>query len=165
MRIDVSAPSPAREAYQLALFFSVEPEIEHSSAGYERDAFQAAFPTATQALQAAIDAQYSLCSEKWPAKIGDVRVRMALHTGVTEERGDDYVGPALNRVARLLSAGHGGQVLLTLATQQLLRDSLPSGVTLRDMGEHRLKDLIQPERIYQVVAEGLPALNDMVFRS
>jgi predicted ATPase/class 3 adenylate cyclase len=121
------------------------------------DAFQAAFPTAPQALQAAMDAQHSLCSEKWPAETGEVRVRMALHTGVTEERGDDYVGPTLNRVARLLSAGHGGQVLLTLASQQLLRDNLPSGVTLRDMGEHRLKDLIQPERIFQVVAEGLPA--------
>jgi predicted ATPase len=82
---------------------------------------------------------------------------MALHTGVTEERGDDYVGPMLNRVARLLSTGHGGQVLLSQATQQLLRGSLPPGVTLRDMGEHRLKDLIQPERIYQVVAEGLPS--------
>jgi predicted ATPase/class 3 adenylate cyclase/Tfp pilus assembly protein PilF len=121
------------------------------------DAFQAAFPTAGQALQAVIDAQHTLSSEKWPAEIGDVRVRMALHTGVTEERGDDYVGPALNRVARLLSAGHGGQVLLTLATQQLLRDNLPSGMTLRDMGEHRLKDLIQPERIFQVMAVGLPA--------
>jgi predicted ATPase/class 3 adenylate cyclase/Tfp pilus assembly protein PilF len=121
------------------------------------DAFQAAFPTAPQALQAAMDAQHSLCSEKWPAETGDVRVRMAMHTGITEERGDDYVGPALNRVARLLSAGHGGQVLLTLATQQLLRDNLPAGVTLRDMGEYHLRDLIQPERIFQVMAEGLPA--------
>ena len=77
------------------------------------DAFQAAFPTAPQALQAALDAQRALHSESWPAETGEVRVRMALHTGVTEERGDDYVGPALNRVARLLSAGHGGQILLS----------------------------------------------------
>src|SRR4051794_16280551 len=64
------------------------------------DAFQAAFPTAPQALQAAIDAQHSLQSEMWPAETGGVRVRMALHTWVTEERGDDYVGPTLNRAAR-----------------------------------------------------------------
>src|SRR5690242_997346 len=75
------------------------------------DAFQAAFPTAPQALRAAMDAQRSLQSENWPPETGEVRVRMALHTGTTEERGDDYVGPSLNRVARLLSAGHGGQIL------------------------------------------------------
>src|SRR5439155_3857738 len=100
------------------------------------DAFQAAFPTAPQALQAAIDAQRSLHSETWPAETGEVRVRMALHTGVTEERGDDYVGPALNRVARLLSAGHGGQTLLSSATQELVLDALPPGTDLQDMGEH-----------------------------
>src|SRR5437763_216958 len=99
------------------------------------DAFQAAFPTALQALHTALDAQRALHAENWPQETGEVRVRMALHTGVTEERGDDYAGPALNRVARLLAAEHGGQVLLTLATQQLLRDNLPPGVVLRDMGE------------------------------
>ena len=120
------------------------------------DAFQAAFPTAPQALQAALDAQRTLRSERWPLETGEVKVRMALHTGVTEERRDDYVGPALNRAARLLSVGHGGQVLLTLATQQLVRDNLPPGVTLRDMGEQRLKDLTQPEHVFQVVAPGAP---------
>src|SRR5258708_31114218 len=83
------------------------------------DAFQAAFATAPQALQAAIDAQLALYAEKWAAETGDVRVRMSLHTGIAEERGEDYVGPALNRVARLLSAGHGGQVLLTMASCEL----------------------------------------------
>jgi predicted ATPase/class 3 adenylate cyclase len=121
------------------------------------DAFQAAFPTALQALQAAIDAQHALYSEKWPAETGDIRVRMALHTGATEERDDDYVGPALNRAARLLSAGHGGQTLLSLATEQLVRDNLPQLVTLTDMGEHRLKDLQQPEHIYQLVILDLPS--------
>src|SRR5437667_7975035 len=82
---------------------------------------------------------------------------MALHTGVTEEREGDYVGPLLNRVARLLSVAHGGQILLTQATQQLVRELLPEGVTLRDMGEHRLKDLIQPEHVFQVVAPDLPS--------
>src|SRR5690242_13845722 len=95
------------------------------------DSFQAAFPIAPQALQAALDAQLALASEKWPTDIGELRVRMALHTGITEERGDDYVGPVLNRVARLLSAGHGGQTLLTSATQELVRDILPPGAELR----------------------------------
>jgi predicted ATPase/class 3 adenylate cyclase len=121
------------------------------------DAFQAAFLTAPQAIQAAIDAQRALHSEKWPVETGDVRVRMALHTGTTEERGDDYVGPALNRVARLLSAGHGGQTLLSEVTCGLVRDALPPGVTLLDMGEHHLKDLIRPEHIFQLVVPGLPS--------
>src|SRR5438477_5453664 len=120
------------------------------------DAFQTAFPTALQAVQAALDAQRSLHAENWSAEVGEVRVRMALHTGVTEERGQDYVGPVLNRVARLLSAGHGGQILLTQATAQLVQDDLPEGVALHDLGEHRLKDLQRPERIFQAVAAGLP---------
>src|SRR6476469_8438649 len=98
------------------------------------DAFQAAFPTAPQALLATLDAQHSLQSESWPEETGDVRVRMALHTGTTEERGTDYVGPTLNRVARLLAAGHGGQILLSDVTCGLVRDDLPSGVHLLDMG-------------------------------
>ena len=82
---------------------------------------------------------------------------MGLHTGVTEEREGDYVGPLLNRAARLMSAGHGGQILVSTATYNLLSDVLPEGVTLRDLGEHHLKDLQRPERVYQVVAPGLPA--------
>src|SRR6266550_4697209 len=121
------------------------------------DAFQAAFPTAPQALQAALDAQLALHSEEWPAEAGELRVRMALHTGTTEERGDDYVGPALNRVARLLSAGHGAQTLLSDVTYGLVRDTLPSGVQLLDMGEHRLKDLVRPEHIFQLVVPDLPS--------
>jgi class 3 adenylate cyclase len=105
------------------------------------DAFQAAFPAAPQALQPALDAQRSLYSEKWPIETGEVRVRMALHTGVTEERGDDYVGPTLNRAARLLSVGHGAQILLSEVTHGLVQDALAPGVQLLDMGEHRLKDL------------------------
>src|SRR5207249_12198064 len=79
------------------------------------------------------------------------------HTGAVQARDGDYFGPPLNRVARLLSAGHGGQTLCSLATVELVRDALPAGVELRDMGERRLKDLIRPERVYQVVAPGLPA--------
>ena len=99
------------------------------------DAFQAAFQTAPDALQATLAAQRALAAEPWGA-IGVVRVRMALHTGVVEERGDDYVGPLLNRVARLLSTGYGGQILLTATTRELVRDTLPPDVSLRDLGEH-----------------------------
>ncbi len=119
------------------------------------DAFQAAFQTAPDALQAALAAQRALAAEPWGA-IGEVRVRMALHTGVVEERDDDYVGPLLNRVARLLSTGYGGQILLTSTTRELVRVALPLEVTLRDLGEHRLKDLLRPERVFQLVAPDLP---------
>jgi predicted ATPase/class 3 adenylate cyclase len=120
------------------------------------DAFQAAFSTAPQALQAALDAQRALHAEPW-GEAGDLRVRMALHTGIVEEREADYVGPLLNRVARLLSAGHGGQILLTAAAQELLQDSLPAGVSLRDLGEHYLKDLTRPEHVFQLTSPDLPS--------
>jgi predicted ATPase/class 3 adenylate cyclase len=120
------------------------------------DAFQVAFATAPDALAAALEAQRTLQAEPW-GEIGPLRVRMALHTGVTEERGDDYVGPVLNRVARLLSVSHGGQILLTQAAYELVRDHLPEGARLHDLGEHRLKDLIRPEHIYQALAPGLPS--------
>lgn len=117
------------------------------------DAFCAVFANATDAMDAAIAAQRGLQA---PLANLPIRVRMALHTGAVEERDGDYFGPALNRVARLLSAGHGGQVLLSRASQELVWDRLAAGVTLRDMGEHRLKDLLLPEQIYQLVVPGLP---------
>jgi predicted ATPase/class 3 adenylate cyclase len=122
------------------------------------DAFCAAFPIPHGALSAAINIQHTLLTEQWPADIGQVRVRIALHTGVTEERDADYFGQPVNRVARLLSAGHGGQVLLSDPTHDLVRDSLPAGVTLTDLGEHRLKDLIRSEHIFQLQAEDLPSV-------
>src|SRR5205823_6102889 len=116
------------------------------------DAFCAAFFNACAAMRAALAAQRALARAPWPES-ARIKVRMGLHTGAAElHENDDYFGRPLNRVARLLSAGHGGQVLLSLATQELLRDSLPAGVSLRDMGERRLKDLIRPERVYQMVA-------------
>src|SRR5215212_5442446 len=119
------------------------------------DAFYAAFPTAPKAVSAALDAQRALHHAEWE-ETGPLRVRMALHTGAAEERAGDYFGPSLNRVARLLSAGHGGQVLLSLTTEELVRDELPEGVGLRDLGERRLKDLFRPEHIFQITASGLP---------
>jgi len=121
------------------------------------DAFCAAFAEPTDALEAALAAQRALTAETWPAEIGAIRIRAALHTGVAEEREGDYFGQPLNRVARLLAAGHGGQTLITLATQELVRDSLPQKVSLADLGDHRLKDLFRPERVYQVNASGLPS--------
>src|SRR5690242_16269444 len=120
------------------------------------DAFQAAFQTAPAALAAAVAAQQALAAEPWPEAISPVRVRMALHTGVAEERPDDYVGPPLYRVHRLLSAGHGGQILLTATTYELVRDRLPAGVELCDLGECRLKDLIRAEHVYQALVADLP---------
>jgi predicted ATPase/class 3 adenylate cyclase len=118
------------------------------------DAFHAAFSRAPDALAAAVEAQRRLIAESWD-EIGGLRVRMALHTGAAEERDGDYYGPPLNRAARLMSAGHGGQVLLSQTTYDLVRDTLPAGASLLDLGEHRLKDLIRPERIFQIVAPDL----------
>src|SRR3954470_15531025 len=118
------------------------------------DAFHAVFVRAPEAVAAALDAQRRLQAEPWDQiepEIGPIRVRMALHTGAAEERDGDYYGPPLNRAARLMSAGHGGQILLSRATEQLVRNQLPVGVTLRYLGEHRLKDLIQPEQVRQLV--------------
>jgi len=125
------------------------------------DAFCAVFTDAEAALGAAIGAQRALAGEAWSAfgaDFAELRVRMGLHTGKADERGGDYFGPALNRTARLMSAGHGGQVLLSLAAQQVVRDYLPEGVELRDLGEHRLKDLRHSEHIYQLV---VPDLQDV----
>ena len=120
------------------------------------DAFCAVFSTAKGALEAARDAQLSLSAQLWPEGIV-LRVRMALHTGECEERGGDYFGPAVNRVARLESVAHGGQVILSRATADLVRASLPRGLELRELGTHRLKDLSRPEELSQLVVEGLIA--------
>ena len=119
------------------------------------DAFCCAFSTAPDALEAALDAQRLLLKERW-AESGPLRVRMALHMGTAEERDEDYFGPPVNRVARLLSAAHGGQVLLSLPTHEMVRDQLPAGMSLAELGEHRLKDLFRPERVFQLSAPGLP---------
>jgi predicted ATPase/Tfp pilus assembly protein PilF len=120
------------------------------------DAFCCAFPTAPDALEAALDAQRLLLKERW-AESGPLRVRMALHMGAAEERDRDYFGPPVNRVARLLSAAHGGQVLLSLPTHEMVRDQLRAGMSLAELGEHRLKDLFRPERIFQLVTPDLPS--------
>ena len=120
------------------------------------DAFCAAFSTASDALEAALEAQRLVLKERWDES-ASLRVRMALHMGAAEERDGDYFGPPVNRVARLLSAAHGGQVLLSLPTHEMVRDQLPAGMSLAELGEHRLKDLFRPERVYQLVSPDLPS--------
>lgn len=119
------------------------------------DAFCAAFPTAPEALAASIAAQRALHAEAWEET--PIKVRMALHTGVAVERDGDYFGQPVNRVARLMSAGHGGQTLISASTEQLLRGHLPANAQLRDLGERRLKDLVSAERIFQLWLPDLPA--------
>jgi predicted ATPase/class 3 adenylate cyclase len=122
------------------------------------DAVQAAFPAAPAAVAAACDAQRAQLAEDW-SEIGPLRVRMALHAGeaVPDDRGD-YLAAPLNRLSRLLSTGHGGQILLSQTVQQLCRGALPKGVELQDLGERRLRDLLEPERIFQLLHPDLPAV-------
>jgi predicted ATPase/class 3 adenylate cyclase len=126
------------------------------------DGTQAAFPTAPRAVAAALEAQHSLLAEGLGQHL-PFRVRMALHSGgaIPDERGD-YLAPSLNRLARLLSAAHGGQVLLSEVAAGLARSDLPEGAALRDLGEHRLRDLQEPERVFQLshpsLADEFPAL-------
>jgi predicted ATPase/class 3 adenylate cyclase len=119
------------------------------------DGFCAAFDIASDALAAALSAQRSLFAEAWD-KTGPLGIRMALHTGTAKEHDGDYFGPNVNRVARLLSAGHGRQTLLSLATKELVHDQMPNGVVLLDLGKHRLKDLDRAEHIFQLAAPDLP---------
>ncbi|MFN2462011.1 MAG: adenylate/guanylate cyclase domain-containing protein, partial [Candidatus Velthaea sp.] len=119
------------------------------------DAFCAVFWRPEEAMGAALDAQRTLGAEDFSA-VGGVRVRMALHTGTSDERDGDYFGPAVNRVARLLAIGHGGQVLVSGTAADLLQGEMPPQSSLRDLGAHRLKDLARPEQVYQLVATDLP---------
>jgi TolB-like protein/class 3 adenylate cyclase/Tfp pilus assembly protein PilF len=119
------------------------------------DAFCAAFRTAPEAIAAALDAQRALHRERWPANSA-IRVRMAVHTGAAEHRDGDYFGTPLNRVARLLAAGHGGQTLLSESTHDLARDHMPPLATAKALGAHGLKDLARKEAVYQLCHPDLP---------
>ncbi|HMA36721.1 MAG TPA: tetratricopeptide repeat protein [Chloroflexia bacterium] len=122
------------------------------------DSFLAAFPTAPATLAAALQAQRTLQHAAWEGPVGALRVRMALNTGVAEIRDGVYHAEyPLNRLARLLSAGYGSQILLAGTTADLLHDSLPNDVELRDLGERRLKDLIGPMPVWQIVTPDLPS--------
>jgi predicted ATPase/class 3 adenylate cyclase len=120
------------------------------------DAFFVAFPRASDAVAAAAAAQRRLAGHPWPGGV-PLRVRMGIHTGEPTLTAEGYVGIDLHRGARICAAGHGGQVLLSQATHQLLGGHEPDATSCRDLGEHRLKDLTQPQRLYQLVIAGLPA--------
>jgi predicted ATPase/class 3 adenylate cyclase len=122
----------------------------------EGDAFFVVFPTARGAVRAAAAAQRAFAAHIFPH--GEpIRVRMGMHAGEGVLGGDDYLGMDVNRTARIAAAAHGGQVLLSESARALAEPGLPEGVSLRDLGEHRLKDLTRPEHMYQLVIEGLPA--------
>ncbi len=119
------------------------------------DSFCCAFAHAEDAAGAAVDAQRALASHAWPDEVGEIRVRIGIHTGNAVERDGDYFGPTVNRVARLMSIGNGGQILVSSSTAALLRGTLRKGLALRDLGAHRLRDLSQAETTFQLDAEGL----------
>jgi predicted ATPase/class 3 adenylate cyclase len=115
------------------------------------DAFCAAFQRPEDAIFAMLDARDALAAEDF-STVDGIRIRAAIHSGIADEREGDYFGPVVNRAARLVAIGHGGQVLVSGTTSALVRAGLPSRATLRDLGEHRLKDLTQPENVYQLDA-------------
>jgi predicted ATPase/class 3 adenylate cyclase len=121
------------------------------------DAVQAAFATAADGLSAAVAAQQALTDEPSPELPGSLRVRIALHAGTATPVAGDYLAPSLNRLSRLLLVSHGGQIVLTETVRRLLDNALPPETSLRDLGDHRLRDLLEPERVWQVVAPGIPA--------
>ena len=122
----------------------------------EGDSRFAVFPRASEAVVAACAIGQALVVEPWETP-SPLRVRMALHTGEADLRAGDYYGSAVNRCARLRALAHGGQILLSSVTAGLVRDGLPEGVSLRDLGEHRLKDLQHPEGVFQLLHPDLPA--------
>ena len=118
------------------------------------ESFFVAFRSASDAVSAAVAIQRTLADHDWPDG-ADVRVRIGIHSGEAAAAGEGYIGFSVHRAARIGAVGHGGQVLLSSSTRELVEDDLPPGVFLRDLGSYRLKDVDRPERISQVVAEGL----------
>jgi predicted ATPase/class 3 adenylate cyclase len=148
-----AAMVPALERHDLVLREAVEAAggVVVKTTG---DGLHGVFTSTRAALDAAIGAQRALADEAWEVP-GGLKVRMGLHTGDAVARDGDYYGPAINRAARVMSSAHGGQVVVSHATEEILRDALPDDLALVDLGEHRLPDLARPERIFQVVAAGL----------
>src|ERR1700694_719326 len=132
----------------------------HAYGGHEvdtqGDAFFIAFARATEAISAAIEIQRSLATHAWPNGV-TMRTRIGQHTGEPQLSPEGYVGLDVHHAARIMSAGHGGQVLLSQTTRDLVAHTLPDGVGLRDLGEHRLKDLQRASHLYQLIIAGLQA--------
>lgn len=147
---------PVLERHHMLLRAAITAE-SGTEVSTEGDAFFAVFASAPSAVAAVTEAQRMLAVEPWTAD-APVRVRMGLHSGEGVLGGDNYVGLDVHRAARVASAGHGGQVLLSGSTQALAVGSLPVGVTLVDLGQHRLKDLSRPEHLWQLSIDGLPSV-------
>jgi class 3 adenylate cyclase len=122
--------------------------------GTEGDSFFVAFRSATDAVAAAVAIQRALAAWTWPDAV-DLRVRIGVHSGEAEATAESYLGLSVHRAARIGSAAHGGQMLLSSSTRELVEDDLPEGLCLLDLGQVRLKDLDRPERISQIAGEGL----------
>jgi predicted ATPase/class 3 adenylate cyclase/DNA-binding CsgD family transcriptional regulator len=122
----------------------------------EGDSRFAVFSSAPSAVAAALAIQRSFVAEAWPTA-HSIKVRIGVHTGEAELRDGDYYGSTVNRCARIRSLGHGGQTLLSEATAMLIRENLPERAQVRELGVHRLRDLTQPERIFQISTPDLPS--------
>jgi predicted ATPase/class 3 adenylate cyclase len=121
----------------------------------EGDSAFSVFTSPAQAVAAALELQQALAAEPWPLP-APLAVRVAIHAGEVQEREADFYGPVVNRCARLRAIGHGGQVLLSAVAAELVRDDLPKGAYLRELGVHRLKDLAAPEQVFQLCHPDLP---------
>jgi predicted ATPase/class 3 adenylate cyclase len=119
------------------------------------DGLMAVFDLPLNAVLAGIQVQERLHAEEW-GETGPLRVRIGIHLGESQPRAGDYYGTVVNRAARIMAAGHGGQILLSGSVAEVVRKALPDQADLRDLGEHRLKDLSGPEHLFQLVVHGLP---------
>jgi len=121
------------------------------------DGFHAVFESPSDGVAAALDGQLSLAEELWPTAVNPLKVRMGLHTGLSQAREGDYYGLQVNLAARIMGLGYGGQILLSEVTTKLVENTLPPGCTVSDLGEHRLKGIAPVERIFQLCHPNLIA--------
>jgi predicted ATPase/DNA-binding SARP family transcriptional activator/class 3 adenylate cyclase len=152
------AGEPFKEALRLhytslRAVFSAMGGQEMKEAG---DSFLVAFASARRAVECAVACQRSLSEQAWPAEVGPLKVRMAVHTGDLEQREGEWQGLALHRGSRILTAGHGGQILISDATAGLVRRDLPEEIRLADLGVYALRDVPGPERLYEAHYPGMP---------
>jgi predicted ATPase/class 3 adenylate cyclase/DNA-binding CsgD family transcriptional regulator len=164
--IEGSTPLWEREPEQMRLALARHDAILHTAISTQSghafktvgDAFQAAFVFPAQAVATALAAQRAFAAQPWETSV-PLRVRMGLHVGPAVAEGNDYsTTHTLNRVARIMSAGHGGQILLSVEVADLVRRDLPTDVSLCDLGKHRMKGLAHLEHLFQLVAPDLPAV-------
>ncbi|MBI2776151.1 MAG: tetratricopeptide repeat protein [Chloroflexi bacterium] len=153
--VGTAAYAELRERHRALLRAAFDAHRGHEQ-GTEGDSFFVAFEAPADAVAAAIDAQRAMAAEPWPAE-APVRVRMGVHVGEATLVGGSLVGLAINRAARIAAVSHGGQVLVSEAVRAIAGSSLEPGAGLQDLGAHRLKDLREPEHLYQVTAAGLAA--------